>query len=99
MEKIKVSLTMDADRLGADLLVATPFRIEDTREFLGIFQAMNVRLRVLFLVRGANSWLLQLRIWENDASRLSASRASEILHEVSRMLASESSIGQSSRAA
>jgi len=99
MGKVNVTLTMDDDRLGADLLVATPFRIEDTREFLGIFQAINVRLRVLSLVRGANRWLLQLRVWENDASRLSANRASEILREVNRMLTTESTIAQASRAA
>lgn len=99
MEKVNVKLTMDDDRLGADLLVATPFRIDNAEDFLGVFQALNVRFRVLSLVRGASRWLLHLRVSENDASQLSANRASEVLRGVTLVLTSEASAGLASRAA
>jgi len=100
-----VGMRTDDQRLSVELemILSHPYPhtilLDDARGFLGTFQAMNVRVRVLSLVRGANRWLLQLRVWENDASRLSTGRASEILREVNRMLISESSIGQASRAA
>jgi hypothetical protein len=99
MEKINAKLTMYDDGLSADLLVATPFQIDNAEDFLGVFQTLNVRFRVLSLVRGASRWLLHLRVSESDASRLDANRASEILRGVNLVLTSEASAGLASRAA
>jgi hypothetical protein len=93
MEHVTIRLTMGDDRLGADLFVATPFRLEDADDLLAIFGAIDVRTSVPSVAHGASRWLLRLRVSESDASRLSATRASAIVREVNQKLTSEPSIG------
>ena len=87
METRSVKLTIDEDGLGADLLVATPFRTEPIGELLEALQEIDVYPRVGTLARGSKSWLLHLRVSESNGSRLSANRAGVILSEIARKLA------------
>ncbi len=90
-----LKLTMDEDGLGADLLVATPLWTKPDDKCLEALKKMDLQPRVKTLVRGAERWLLHMRVSENDGSRLSASRASEILREVGWKLAAEHQIDSS----
>lgn len=80
---------LDEDGLGAELLIATHFRTERVEHFLQTLQGIDVRPRLLTWVRGSKRWLLHLRVAESDGSRLSASRAGEILRASEQVLTAE----------
>ena len=81
-----VQLLLDEDGLGASLRIAIPQTPAPMGSLLVTLNQMGIWSRVETLTCGAEQWLLYLRLAELDGSRLSPSRASELLLQLAKAI-------------